>query len=321
MSSFWTALPRPFFVQAPLYDVTDAAFRQVIAQYGRPHAFYTEFVSVAGLASPVGRSRLLRELYFTPSERPIVAQVFGNVPEQFFAAGQLVRELGFDGIDINTGCPDDAVVKQGSGAALSRTPERVAAIVAAAKAGADGLPVSVKCRIGYNTIDLSWVETILATRPAALALHLRTKKEMSRVPAHWELLPEILKLPNPGRTLILGNGDVRDLADAREKIAATGCDGVMLGRAIFGNPWLYSEHQPTPAERIAALAEHIKKFAELYRPGPTNDRLFSGHTKSFAVMKKHFKAYISGWSGAGELRAKLMAADTPEAALESLIDA
>jgi tRNA-dihydrouridine synthase len=169
-------------------------------------------------------------------------------------------------------------------------------LIAAAKES--GLPVSVKTRLGYNQIDLTWLEDLLVCKPTALTVHLRTRKEMSKVPAHWEVMGEIMKLAEGSGVLILGNGDVKNLAEAREKCEQYACDGVMLGRAIFGNPWLFAEYEPTLEERKAVLAEHIKLFTQLL-PG-----------KNFAVMKKHFKAYIPD----KELRDKLMAAQTPEEA-------
>ncbi len=189
--------------------------------------------------------------------------------------------------------------------------------VAAAKES--GLPVSVKTRLGYNQIDLNWIKQILETKPVALTVHLRTRKEMSKVAAHWEIMPEIMKLAQGSGVIILGNGDVKTPAEAREKCKQYGCDGVMIGRGIFGNPWLYAEHVPTKEEKLKVLLEHTKLFADLYLPGETNTKLFNGHTKSFAVMKKHFKAYVDGFpaspaggDGAADLRAKLMECNSVE---------
>ncbi len=306
MRNFWIDLPRPFFVQAPMENVTDAAFRRLIAQMGRPDVMYTEFTSADGLvlAPEHGQKVLHAKLAFSPEERPIVAQLFSAVPERMEAAARIVAKLGFDGIDINMGCPDKAVEKSGSGAALIKNPSLARALIRAAERGSESvgrpLPISVKTRIGYSTEEIdTWLPALFSENIANLSLHLRTRTEMSDVPAHWELMPRIVSLRdhlNPG-TLITGNGDVHDLADARAKAQATRCDGVMLGRAIYGYPWLYAGRvtQPSPEERIAALAEHIRIFDELL-----------GDFTNFATMKKHFKAYLSGWDHAKELRSQMM---------------
>lgn len=315
-NNFWKNLPKPFFVLAPLEDVTDAAFRRLIAKYGKPHVFYTEFTSADGLVkAPAGRGResLLKKLEYSETERPIVAQLFSAVPAHMEVAAALVRQLGFDGVDINMGCPDKKVEKQLCGAAMIKDPPLAREIIRAAKRGArtgesGGIPVSVKTRIGYNTNELdTWLPELLAEEPAAVAIHARTRKEMSKVPARWEHIKEVVAIRDflGSSARIIGNGDVQDLNDARAKAAEAGCDGVMLGRAIFGSPWLFADrtHEPTPGERIQALAEHIRLF----------DELLGGYT-SFAIMKKHFKAYIQGWSGAKELRSKLMDTNSPEEA-------
>lgn len=310
---FWHNLKKPIICQAPLYDVTDAAFRQIIAKYSKPKGpdiFFTEFVSADGLMHPKGREKLLRELYYTEGERPIVAQLFTSRPEKMREAAKLCKELGFDGIDINMGCPDNTIEKQGCGANLIKHPELAKELIEAAKES--GLKVSVKTRLGYNHIDLDWIKFILGCKPVALTVHLRTRKEMSKVPAHWEVMPEIMKLAEGSGVIILGNGDVKTPVEAREKCIQYKCDGVMIGRGIFGNPWLYAETVPTKEDRIKVLLEHTKLFADMYLPGETNTKLFGGHIKSFAVMKKHFKAYIDNFPGAAELRSKLMETNSVE---------
>lgn len=293
---------------APLEDVTDAAFRQMFARHGKPHVTYTEFTSADGLvlAPEPNKQKLLKKFLYSDNERPIVAQLFSAVPERMEAAAKLAQEMGFDGIDINMGCPDKAVEKQGCGSALIKNPELAVELMRAVRRGAPNLPLSVKTRIGYNVDELErWVPQILAEEPAVLILHLRTRKEMSDVPAHWERMKDAVAIRNAlgVQTLIVGNGDVRDLEDARAKAAESGCDGVMLGRAIFGNPWLFAEHDATPEEKIAALSEHLRLFSDLL-----------GTMTHYAVMKKHFKAYIHGWDNAKELRAQLMDTNTvPEA--------
>lgn len=298
--NFWNTLKTPIFVLAPMADVTDAAFRRVIAKYGKPDVMFTEFVSADGLARAPeeGRKKLLKDLEYSESERPIVAQFFTSHPEYMKEAARLARELGFDGIDINMGCPDKSVNNQGAGACLIKTPELARELIRAAKEGAQGLPVSVKTRAGFNKVEIeTWLPELFAEEPAVITLHARTRKEMSKVPAQWNLVKRAVEIRNSSgkSTLIFGNGDVKNLAEAREKIKETGADGVMLGRAIFGNPWLFSEHSPTQSEKLNVLVEHTKLFEKLL-----------GETKNFAIMKKHYKAYVNGFDGAGELRTKLM---------------
>lgn len=296
-------------------NVTDSVFRKLFATYGRPDVTWTEFVSADGLVS-AGRENLLRDLEFSNKERPIVAQLFTGHPEAMKKAAALSKKLKFDGLDINMGCPDRAVERQGGGASLIRNPATAVEVLKAARDGASGLPVSIKTRIGYNSIDLDWIRLLLEHKLPALTVHLRTRKEMSDVPAHWELMPEIVKLRDEisPDTLIIGNGDVESLEDARANVKKHGCDGVMIGRGIFGKPWFFENlknrdsksksieaGEKTPEERLKILLEHSKAFEKAY--------CGKKRLKSFAVMKKHFKAYISGWDGAKELRAKLMETD------------
>lgn len=327
-------------------DVTDAPFRRLLAKYsahkradgsvGGPDVMWTEFVAADGLmrATPEGKEKLMADLIYTEEERPIVAQLFTSNPEHMEAAAALCRELGFDGIDINMGCPDRTIEKQGCGSAMIKNPALAREIIRAAKRGAGDMPVSVKTRLGYNTDQVEeWIPEILAEQPAVLTVHARTRKEMSKVPARWERLTRVVELRDAlsPETLIIGNGDVLSLKDAYEKVAATGVDGAMVGRALFGNPWFFNPHKVLPfeltalptkgvnresliaeaapeegvevvtlPERLAVLVEHTKLFVELLP------------FKNFSVMKKHFKAYVNGFHGAAELRAQLMACNTPE---------
>jgi nifR3 family TIM-barrel protein len=318
---------RPLLVMAPMADVTDPAFRVLIAEKSRmgkegggPDALWTEFVSADGLMSP-GREALIADLKYTEIERPIVAQLFTGNPEKMFEASKLVQELGFDALDINMGCPDRSVEKQGGGASLIKNPERAREIIRSAKLGAPNLPVSVKTRIGYNRRDelVPWLTNILLEEPAVLTVHARTRKEMSKVPARWEHVAEAVELrdklqahiPREDRTLIFGNGDIETIKDAYRVALETKADGVMIGRGIFGKPWLFdrtrAEKYPDDVyggysiqERLNILKEHIALFENMV-----------GH-KNFAVMKKHFKAYVTGWDGAKELRTKMMESDSPE---------
>jgi nifR3 family TIM-barrel protein len=301
--TFWQRLPKPFFVLAPMANVTDSVFRRLFAKYGKPDVTWTEFVSADGLISP-GRKNLLHDLEYSAKERPIVAQLFTGHPEVMKKAAALAKKLGFDGLDINMGCPDRSVEKQGGGAAHMRDPKTALKVIAAAREGFGG-PVSVKTRIGYNRVEMDWIRTLLELRLPALTVHLRTRKEMSDVPAHWELMPEIVELRNQisPETLIIGNGDVESMEDAWAKVAKSGCDGAMIGRGIFGKPWFF-EKKPkdrTPEERLKVMLEHAKLFEKTFC-GKNGKR----GLKNFAVMKKHFKAYVHGWDGAKELRVKLM---------------
>ncbi len=303
---FWENLRKPFFVMAPLADVTDCAFRQMIAKYSRhgedgggPDVFWTEFVSADGLCSE-GREVLLRDFAFTDREHPIVAQIFSSNPDNMFKTAQLIASLGFDGIDINMGCPDKSIEKQGAGAAHIKDIRLAQEVIRATMAGAPHLPVSVKTRIGYNKENLKeWIGAILETKPAVITVHARTRKDLSLVPARWEEVARAVKLAKGTGTLIIGNGDVRDLSDAHEKALATGASGVMLGRAIFGNPWLFDSARTGYViplkEKFEVMIEHTHLFEKLL-----------GDIKNFAIMKKHYKAYVNGFDGAKELRVELM---------------
>ncbi len=331
---FWHELPSPFFVLAPMANVTDAAFRQMIAKYGKPDVMYTEFVSADGLclADDEGKAKLMRDLLFTEEQKPIVAQFFTNKPEMMERAAALAQKLGFDGVDINMGCPDRSIEKQNAGAKLMLNPKLAQELVAAAKRGAPKLPISVKTRLGYNKDDLEkWLPALLEARPAAIIVHARTRKEMSKVPARWERIKRAVEIRDEmvSETLIVGNGDVVDLEDANIKAEESGADGVMLGRAVFGKPWLFKNasakllsensseaygkssasdrfaHAPQPdfspalTTRLRIAAEHAALFEKLL-----------GDVKNFSIMKKHFKAYAEGFPGAKELRMKLMATNS-----------
>ncbi len=298
--NFWQKLNKPIFLLAPMADVTDAPFRRIIAKYGKPDVMYTEFVSADGLFLG-GKDALIKDLAFTNEERPIVAQFFTSKPELMKKAAELARELGFDGIDINMGCPDRSIEKQGAGANLMKNPELASELINSAKEGAGELPVSVKTRVGYSKYELDkWLPTLLSAKPSAIIIHARTRKQLSKVSADWSFVKKAVEIRdkvNPN-VLIIGNGDVTDIKDARQKASETGADGVMLGRAIFGNPWLFDENKDSVSKemKLKVLVEHTKLFEEI-----------APH-KNFLIMKKHYKAYVNGWDGAKELRIKLMQA-------------
>lgn len=302
-SNFWRELEVPFFAMAPMADVTDFAFREMFAKYGPPDVFYTEFVSADGLASEEGRKFLQKELRFSKKQRPIVAQIFGARPENIEKAVKIIEELGFDGVEINMGCPDKAVIKQGAGAALIRTPELAREIIKSAKKGAKRIPVSVKTRIGFNKIETEkWISEIISEKPDCLIVHGRTKKEMSEVPAHWDEIAKAAKIAKEKKVVFLGNGDVKSLEEGKKKAEEFGVDGIMVGRGIFGNPWFFNKNfgEVSIEKKLKIMLEHTELFEK---------EISNKNIKGFHVMKKHFKAYCSGFSGAKELRVKLMEAE------------
>lgn len=302
MKKNWQKLHKPFFCLAPMADVTDAAFRRMINKYGKPDVLWTEFVSADGLVS-VGRKALKIDLLYSSKEKPIIAQLFSSNPEKMRKAAKYVASLGFSGIDINMGCPDKKVEKQGAGAAMMKNPEKAKEIIQAVKDGIKdakkkNISVSVKTRIGYNKNEISeWIPFLLSQDLDALTLHARTRKEMSLVPARWEHVKEVVEIRDRMgvKTKIIGNGDVKDIKEGKRLARETGCDGIMVGRGIFGNPWFFSGKVPTVKEKLKVLVEHTKLF----------DKILGKH-KNFSIMKKHYKAYVSGFLGARELRMKLM---------------
>lgn len=312
---FWATLKKPILCLAPMDDVTDVAFRNTIARYSKPHTphyvSWTEFTSADGLvlADERGQQKLRAKLRFTEIERPIVAQLFSAVPEHMERAAHIVEDLGFDGVDINMGCPDRSVEKQGAGAALIRDPSHAQDIIAATKQGAKNLPVSVKTRLGYAQNEIEqWLPHILKMRPAAVTLHARTRNELSKVPAHWDAIAHAVRIRDAHissdanqKICIIGNGDVQHIEEAYERVAETNCDGVMIGRGMFGNPWIMSNYTPTHEEKLQALIEHTKLFEESFHG-----------IKSFAVMRKHFSSYVEGFPGAKELRNELMHAENAQ---------
>jgi nifR3 family TIM-barrel protein len=330
--NFWNKIKKPFFCLAPMSDVTDVAFRAILAKYGKNKnnegqiVFWTEFVSADGLCHKIGKKKLKHILQFSKIEKPIIAQVFGANPVNMEKACRIISKLGFAGIDINMGCPDKSVIKQGAGSALIRTPELAREIIQATIRGANGLPISVKTRVGFNKEEIDiWIPELLKEDISALTIHARTKKEMSKVSANWDYVKRVVELVKKSgkKILVIGNGDVKSLAEAREKINKYNCDGVMIGRGVFGKPDFFAEQKPglgysqSPAfvptlkEKIKALVEHIKIF---------DKKLLKTGDKSYSVMKKHFKAYLNGFSGAQDLRNKLMLTEAPKQAITILID-
>lgn len=300
MNTFWNELPKPFFILAPMEAVTDVVFRHVVAKAGRPDIFFTEFTNAASYCSPKGIHSTRGRLAFTEDEHPMVAQIWGSKPEHFSEMAKGMKELGFKGVDINMGCPDKSVVKSGGGSGLIRTPELAAELIAAAKEG--GLPVSVKTRLGDVRPDewKEWLTHILKQDVVNLTIHLRTRKEMSKVDAHYELIPEIKKLRDEiaPHTLLTINGDIRDREHGLELANEYGVDGIMIGRGIFANPYAFTAgYKPTREEILALLRYHLDlfdKYTEELEP------------RSFDPLKRFFKIYVREIPGAAELREKLM---------------
>lgn len=290
----WEELKTPFLILAPMEGVTDIAFRQVIAHAGRPDLFFTEFTNVSSYASEKGRHNALERLQIAPTDSPIIAQIWGKNPEHFAATAKALESLGFSGVDLNFGCPDKNVNRAGGGAAMIKNPELAVECYRNAKAHTN-LPVSIKTRLGWLKPEEyhDWLSTLLAEHPAALTVHLRTKKEMSKVPAHYELIPKIIKLRNelsPETKLII-NGDIKNKAHALALHAKyPEVDGFMIGRGVFANPYCFTDHTPTQEE----LMELLKLHLDLYS------------AKSYEPLKHYFKIYINNFPGAADLRAKLM---------------
>ena len=308
----WQELPKPFLILAPMEGVTDIMFRQVVAKAGRPDLFFTEFTNVSSYASEKGRANALERLEIAPTDAPIIAQIWGKNPEHFAECAAALEDLGFSGIDLNFGCPDKNVNKTGGGAAMIKTPELAVECFRNAKKSTN-LPVSVKTRLGWSKVEeyRDWLSILLNEHPAALTVHLRTKKEMSKVAAHYELIPEIIKLRNeisPETKLII-NGDIKNRAEALrlyEKYPEI--DGFMIGRGVFQNPYCFTDHEATKDELMELLYLHL----DLY------EKYSKKHYISYEPLKHFYKIYINNFPGASELRAKLMETHSVEEAREVL---
>ena len=310
--NFWRELPRPFFVLAPMEDVTDVVFRHVVSEAGRPDVFFTEFTNTESFCHPEGVHSVRGRLTFTEDEQPIVAHIWGDKPEHFREMSIGMAEMGFKGIDLNIGCPVANVATKGKGSGLILRPETAAEIIQASKAG--GLPVSVKTRLGYSEIDewRKWLKHVFQQDIANLSIHLRTRREMSKVDAHWELIGEIKKLrdeiaPN---TLLTINGDIPDRKTGLELAEKYGIDGIMIGRGIFHNPYAFEKEprEHTSAELLDLLRLHLDLF----------DKYSQEETRLFKPLRRFFKIYVRGIRGASELRHQLMSTNTTDEARELL---
>ncbi len=307
MSNFWNELHTPIFILAPMEDVTDTVLRQVIARCGKPAVFFTEFTNVEGMFSK-GERHVTQRLQYTEAERPLVAQIWGTRPENFFKAAKKLIDMGFDGIDLNMGCPASGVMQKGACSGLINNRPLAKEIMDATKEGAAGIiPVSVKTRLGFRAIDFSWIAFVLEQNPAVLTVHARTVSEMSKVPAHWDRLQTVVEMRNAmnSTTLIIGNGDVKSLRDAQQKVAEAGADGAMIGRGIFDNPYLFSGDitlsDKTPQEKMQLLLDHMQLWIDTW-----------GDSKHFPILRKFFKVYANGFPGAQDLRMQLMETQSPE---------
>lgn len=311
-------LPRPFFVLAPMDDVTDTVFRQIIASTAKPDLFFTEFVNVDGLQSP-GRPHLMKKIRVdSEHERPIVAQIWGKDPEKYYKTAQDLVEMGFDGIDINMGCPAKPVIRNGCCSALIENRPLALEIIKAVQEGAGGkVPVSVKTRLGFRAVDLTWHELLLQQNLSMLTLHGRTQREMSAVPAHWDLIGEVREMRDKiaPDTLFVGNGDVMSRAEGIKLAEQYKLDGIMIGRGIFQDPYIFAEQSPwmnmTREQRIDLFDRHVRLFVETWKD---NER-------AIAPLNKFCKVYINHFDGAKELRETLMNALSAEELVSILANA
>ncbi|WP_438733285.1 tRNA dihydrouridine synthase [Enterococcus sp. DIV1314a] len=300
MTNFWAELPKPFFILAPMEDVTDVVFRHVVKEAGAPDVFFTEFANSDSFCHPEGKDSLRGRLTFTEDEQPIVGHIWGDNPTFFREMSIGLAQLGFKGVDINMGCPVPNVAGRGKGSGLILRPEVAAELIAAAKAG--GLPVSVKTRIGYTEMAEmeAWITHLLKQDIANLSIHLRTRKEMSKVPAHWDMIPQIMALRDQiaPQTLITINGDIPDRQTGLELAEKYGVDGIMIGRGIFKNPFAFEKEprEHTSEELLGLLRLQLD----------LQDQYSEMIPRSIVGLHRFFKIYVKGFSGASDLRVKLM---------------
>ncbi len=301
MTNIWNNLKKPFFVLAPMEDVTDTVFRQIIADCGKPDLFFTEFVSVDGIFSN-GKEKVIRRLRFTKKEKPIIAQIWGKKPDNYLKAGTLLKEMGFDGIDINMGCPVKKVIKQGCCSALINNQTLAEEIIIATKEGSCGLPVSIKTRIGFKSIVTeNWLSFLLKFQLAALTVHGRIATQNSDGINNWDEIGKAVGLRNKisPKTLIIGNGDVFSKKEGRKIAKNFELDGIMIGRGVFQNPYIFEGNiqffDISTEEKLELLHRHVKLYLETW-----------GERGNFQVLKKFFKIYVNGFEGAVDLRSKLM---------------
>lgn len=301
MKNVWQKQPTGFFVQAPMEDVTDTVFRQIIKLAGEPDLYFTEFTNADGIVHGGSRYTAQR-LQFTTAEKPLIAQIWGNNPENYVTSCKQLSEMGYDGIDINMGCPVRKVVKRGNCSGLIRNPKLAGELIQAAKEGAGNLPVSVKTRIGNDKIVTEdWIGFLLEQDLAAITVHARTSNEMTKVPVHAEEFGKAVELRNKinKNTLIIANGDIMTRDQGLKIISKYGVDGVMIARGLLHNPWVFNKNKKfediTVFEKLTLLKKHVELFDNTW-----------GKTKNFELMKKFYKAYLNGFDKASEMRSELV---------------
>lgn len=306
MENFWATLKKPFFILAPMEDVTDVVFRHVVQKASPPDVFFTEFTNAESFCHPKGMDSVRGRLLFTEDEQPMVAHIWGDQPENFAKMSVSLKEMGFQGIDINMGCPVPNVAEKGKGSGLIKRPEVAAKLIQSAKNS--GLPVSVKTRVGfYETKEMvPWISHLLRQNLANLTVHLRTREEMSKVPAHYELIPEILKLRDEiaPQTLITINGDILNRKEGLELAEKYPIDGIMIGRGIFKNPFAFEK---TPQEHST------KEFLELLKFHlDLHEKYHQDIPRNIVGLHRFFKIYLKGFPGANDLRIALMETKSTE---------
>lgn len=311
--NIWNSLKKPLFILAPMDDVTDTVFRRIIAETAKPDLFFTEFANADGLQS-AGREAVLQKLKFADSETPLIAQLWGMKPENYETTTSELVEMGFSGVDLNMGCPVRNVVKLGACSALINNHELAKNLIDATKDGArDRIPVSVKTRVGFDKVDMGWIEFLLHQNLSALTVHGRTSKEQSKVPNNWDLIGEIRRMRDDiaPETLIIGNGDVLSRKEGEVLAKEHGLDGIMIGRGIFQDPYVFSANSlwedMKTEEKINLYKKHIELFEQEW-----------GGEKNPAGLKRFAKVYISGFDGASELRGRLMDCDNTNKMLQVL---
>ncbi len=314
MTNIWQSLKKPIICLAPMDGVTDLSFRQLLVGIGKPDLMFTEFINIKAIYSH-DRTSAQQRLDYTDQEKPLIAQIWGITPELFYKATKLIADLGFDGVDLNFGCPDKHVIKNGAGSAMINDHSLATEIIEATKEGAKGkIPVSIKTRIGFKSIDTeNWISFLLKFNLDALTIHGRTTKEMFKVPNHWDEVGKAVKLKNKlsPNTLIIGNGDIFDLKTAHQLIKKHQLDGIMIGRGVFHDPYIFNPNQTlsdkSPQEKIDLLLKHLSIFHQTW-----------GDTKNFAILKRYFKIYLNNFNQAAKLRDKLMATNSKSEAENTL---
>lgn len=315
--NFWKSFNGSIWALAPMEDVTDTVFRQVIMSCGRPSVMFTEFTNCEGMQS-AGQKAVIHRLKYSKSEQPLIAQVWGITPEDYFKTAKLIKDMGFAGIDINMGCPVPKIIKQGACSALiNNQPLAFEILKLVREAVGPNYPVSVKTRIGFSKIQTDeWFNFLLQQPIDAITIHARTVKELSEPAPHWDEVKKVVQLRSnlyPDLTkapVLLGNGSVLSINEGQDIISQTGIEGIMFGRGIFQNPWLFNpdyeivdniltnvstNQEISIAQRLELMQYHLNLWQETW-----------GDTKPVAVLKKYFKIYIHGFEGASQMRSEVM---------------